>query len=173
MTIISCKIDKYIKDKNITLYGFAKSLNFSEGALYDMYQNRRPFSDAAIESLLPILEVSQEEFDSWIIADKYPRKLIKQAFGVKKSTKIKKKQLIFTVKIDAILEEKGISRTTLSKQIKYDQSAVNKIITGKKSISKPVLERMAKALDVPQDDLSSWFLADKYSLKTFELALSL
>ncbi len=171
MRITKEKINFILNSKNLTKYKVCRLIDCADSTLSEMINGISPFSESVIVKLLPILEVSREEFDSWVIADKYPESLIKQAFDIKKTTKVKRKQLILTLKIDAILEVKDISRTILAKQIKYSQSGLNRMIIGEIGVSKSVLERLTKALEVSQDELSSWILADKYSLKTFEMAL--
>ena len=44
------------------------------------------------------------------------------------------------------------------------------MITGKINLSKPVLERISKVLDISQNEILSWILADRHNMKTLELA---
>jgi len=171
MPIITDKINKIIKEKNYNVYQISKIMDFSDGALRKMISTESPFSEKAIKKLIPILEVSKEEFEGWIIADKYPKDALKLAIQIKTDFPYKRKSVL-TVKIDKILEEKGISRTSLAKEIKYSQSGLNAIIIRKRSMSKPVLEKIAKALEIPENEITSWILADKYSLQTLETAYS-
>ena len=137
-----------------------------------MIGTKSPFSENAINKILPFLEVSREEFESWILADKYPKEVLKLAIQIKKDFPYKIKSIL-TTKIDAILQEKKISRTTLSKEIKYGQSGLNQIITGKRTMPKSVLERLSKALDISQEEISSWIVADRYSSQILEAACAL
>ncbi len=169
--ILPTKINAKIKEKDLSQRKLAKIIDYSDTTLNSMILGKQSFSETVVKKLLPILEISREEFDSWIIADKYTKEVINLAIKAKQETKVKRKQLILTLKIDAILDEKGMSRTDLSKQIKYSQSGLNRMIVGKIGMSKSVLERISKALEIPQNEILSWTLADKYSLKTLELAL--
>jgi len=167
MPFITSKINKILNEKNSNIYQLSKLMNFSEGALRKMIGAKSPFSENAVNKLLPILEVSREEFESWILADKYSKEVLRLAIQAKKDFPYKKK-LILTTRIDNILKEKGISRTVLSKEIKYGQSGLNQIITGKRTMPKSVLERLSTALEVSQDQILSWIVADSYSLKILE-----
>jgi len=145
-------------------------MDFPEGALGMMINAKSPFSGKAIKKILPILEISKEEFESWIVADKYSKKLIQKAIEAFKDRE-DKKFLVLTQNIDKILQEKNMSRTVLAKAIKYDQPSVNKMITGKISVSKTVLTRISEFLEIPAEDLQAWVLADRHSLRILELAL--
>ncbi len=171
MQITRSKTDIILKSKNLSYYELSKMVDYDVSYLNNMFKGKKPFPEKLIKKLLPILEISQEEFDSWIIADKYTKEVINLAIKVKQETKVKRKQLILTLKVDAILDEKDMSRTDLSKQIKYSQSGLNRMIVGKIGISKSVLERISEAFEVPQNEIISWVLADKYSLKILESAL--
>lgn len=172
MSTVIDKINKILGEKNFNIYQLSKLMNFSEGALRKMIGTKSPFSENAINKILPFLEVSREEFESWILADKYPKEVLKLAVNIKKDFPYKRKSIL-TTKIDAILQEKKISRTTLSKEIKYGQSGLNQIITGKRTMPKSVLERLAIALEISQDTILSWIVADRYSLQILEAAYGL
>ncbi|EKE03146.1 MAG: hypothetical protein ACD_20C00243G0002 [uncultured bacterium] len=167
--MLTQKIDNILKEKNLSRYKLSKLVGCSESALNQMARGETKFSDNIIEKILPILEVSREEFESWILADKYPKKIIERAIQIKKEFPYKRKSVL-TTKIDEILEEKGMSRTALAKQINYSQSGLNRMITGKINMSRPVLEKISKVLDIPQEEILSWILADKNSLKSLEVA---
>ncbi|HBG49511.1 MAG TPA: hypothetical protein DDW90_08435 [Cyanobacteria bacterium UBA9971] len=172
MNILKNKIDCILKKGNLSYCKIAKLINEYESSLISMIKGKRPFTENAINKVLPFLEVSREEFESWILADKYSKEVLKLAVQSKKNFPYKRK-LILTINIDAILQEKGISRTVLSKEIKYGQSGLNQIITGKRTMPKSVLERLSKALGISQDTILSWIAADRYSLQILEAAYDL
>ena len=171
MTNIASKIDNILKNKDLSRYKLSKLIKSSEGAFNQMARGDRAFSEKIIQKILPIIEISREEFESWIVADKYPKEIIERAIQIKKEWPYKRKS-VFTAKIDKILEEKGMSRTALAKQIIYPQSTLNTIITGKRGMPESVLEKIAEALDISQEEILSWILTDKYSLEILELAYS-
>jgi plasmid maintenance system antidote protein VapI len=170
MLIITIKITKLLEKKSISIYRLSKTINYPESPLGRMINGKINFSESVKEKILPILEISEEEFESWIVADKYQKELIKKAIESAKSKK-DKKILVFTQNIDKILKEKNMSRTALAKAIKYDQPSINNMIIGKKSISNTVLTRISEFFEIPKEDLQAWVLADRYSLKILELAL--
>jgi plasmid maintenance system antidote protein VapI len=172
MSIIKDKIDKFLEKNNLNFLSLTKLMKFSNGALHDMVNNRRPFSEKALKKLLPILEISKQELESWVVADKYQPEVIQKAIEFFKNREDKKIP-VFTQNIDKILKEKNMSRTALSKAIKYNQAGVNAMIIGKISISKTVLTKISKFLEIPEEDLQAWVLADKYSLKILELAIKI
>ncbi len=173
MAIITEKIREIQEQKDLSLRALAKLADYEHGGIGNMINAKKPFPEKLLKKLLPILEISREEFDSWIIADKYTKEVINLAIKAKQETKVKRKQLILTLKIDAILDEKDMSRTDLSKQIKYSQSGLNRMIVGKIGMSKSVLKRISEVLEISQDEILSWILADKYSLSTFEKSISI
>jgi DNA-binding Xre family transcriptional regulator len=170
MQLITNKINKILIKKNLNIYQLNKLMDFSEGSLRKMIGKKSPFSKKAIEKILPILEVSRDEFESWVVADKYPKELLNLAIQARKNFPYKRKSIL-TTKIDFILQQKNMSRTALSKEIKYSQGGLNKMIIGKIGMSESVLKRVSKVLEIPQDKILSWVLADKYSLQVLELAL--
>ncbi|OGI21464.1 MAG: hypothetical protein A2287_02365 [Candidatus Melainabacteria bacterium RIFOXYA12_FULL_32_12] len=231
MTLIKDKIDKVLKEKSLTYYQLSKLADFDESALNKMIRGKISFSANLIEKMAPILQVSKEEIQGWILADKYPKETIELAIKAKKellfqdnthchserseesqrsfanaqdytpchceppqeawqsnnssnkSNDIESKKrsfvdaqddegLILTTKIDSLLQEKGISRTALSKQINYSQGKLNEMIIGKEPISPLVISKIAPILDVSENQIKSWILADKYSLTTLENAFN-
>jgi len=231
MPIVTDKIKKILEEKDISQYQLAKLIDYNRGALGHMINGESSFSEQVMEKIAPILEVSKEEIQGWILADKYSKEIIELAIKAKKelllqdskhchserseesqrsfanaqdvthchceppqeawqsnnssnkSNDIESKKrsfvdaqddegLILTTKIDSILQEKGISRTALSKQINYSQGKLNEMIIGKEPISPLVISKIAPVLDVSQDDIKSWILADKYSLTTLENAFN-
>lgn len=167
--LITKKINIILEKKNLTSYKLAKMLDYPDSGICSMIQGRQSFSNKVIEKLLPILEISKEEFEGWILADKYSKDVLKYAIQVRKGFPYKRKSVL-TVKIDEILQNKNISRSALAKQIKYSQSGLNAIITGKRNMSKSVLERISSILDISQDEILSWILADKYNMQILEAA---
>jgi len=170
MSTIYKKINKILVEKDLSINKLATLIGEkNSGNLNFMMLGKKSFSRPLIQKLLPILEISKEEFQSWILADKYPKELLELAIQAKKDFPYKRKSIL-TTKIDAILHHAGMSRTDLSKQVKYSQSGLNSIITGKRSMSKPVLKKLSEALEIPENEILSWILADKYSLRVLELA---
>jgi len=157
-------------EKNLTIYKLAQLMNFSEGALRKMISGKAPFSKIAIEKLLPILEISSKELESWLVADNFSKELINIALFSKQNFKFKRKS-IFTAKIDDILKLKKMSRTQLSKEIKYSQSNLNQILTGQRSMSASVLSKLSEFLEISEETLRGWILADNYSVEILETAL--
>jgi len=88
---IKNKIKNFLTKKNLTIYKLAKLMDFSEGALRKMLAGKAPFSETAVEKLLPILEISFEEFESMVVADKFSKALITIALTAKQNFKYKKK----------------------------------------------------------------------------------
>lgn len=170
MLVITIEITKLLEKKAISIYRLSKIINYPESPLGRMINGKINFSESVIEKILPILEISEEEFKSWIIADKYPKELVQKAVETAKNRE-DNKILVFTQNIDKILSEKNMSRTALAKAIKYDQPSVNNMIIGKKSISRTVLTRISEFLEIQEEDLQAWILADKYSPEILKLTL--
>lgn len=170
---LESKIIQILKTKNISFFDLEKEFNYSRGGLNDMIKGKRPFLEKIKKKLLPILEVSRQEFEAWILADKYSKEILELATQAKKENKNKDKKLILTFKIDEILEIKGLSRTALSKQINHSQSGLNRVISGKEPLSKNLATKLSSALGVPVEHLQAWVLADKYSKKILELTLQI
>lgn len=172
MAILKNKIDEILNKKGLSRYKLSQSIDITEATLSQMTNGKAKFSENVIKKLLPILEVSKEEFTAWVIADKYSKEAIQAAIN---ELKIKPGDNIpiLTKNIDKILADKNISRTELSKLIKYDQSGLNKMIAGQISMSKAVLSKVAKTLNINDDTLQNWILADKYSLNTLIQSLEI
>jgi plasmid maintenance system antidote protein VapI len=170
MSFITEKIDNILKEKNLTRYELGIILKVNLQSFYHMMNGKRAFTDKIVKKLLPILEISRDEFESWILADKYPKEVIQLAIEAKK-TKNKDYKLILTAKIDEQLKPKGLSRTAFSKQIKHSQSSFNNAVTGKESLSKNLMIKISTALEIPLEQLQAWAVADKYSLKVLMLAM--
>jgi len=169
MSIITEKIELILKNKGLSHYKLSQIINFNESSLNHMISGRRPFKDETIEKIASILEVSKEEFDGWILADKYPKETLELAINAKKMEHNNK--LILTTKLDEILKSKNLSRTALSKIIKYSQGGLNEMIIGKEPMSKSVINKISVALEIQENEIKGWILADKYSLKVLEVAL--
>jgi plasmid maintenance system antidote protein VapI len=169
MSIITGKFEEILEKKKLTKNKLALLINYDAGSLNKMIKGISVFPEDVIKKLLTILEVSKEEFESWVIADKYPKEILKRAVQVKKDFPYKRKSIL-TTKIDTILQEKDMSRTALSKEIKYSQSSINAMIVGKINMSKSVMERVSTALEIPQNEIQSWIIADKYSLGVLQNA---
>jgi len=169
MPIVTDKINKILDEKNLNIYQLNKLMDFSDGALRKMISAKSHFSEKAVKKLLPVLEVSREEFECWVLADKYPREVLKLAIDNKKKFPFKRKSIL-TVKIDEILQQKNMSRTALAKEINYSQSGLNRMITGKINMSTPVIAKISEVLGILQNNILSWILADRYSLQILEMA---
>ncbi len=173
MLVITKKIDEILYVKNLSRYKLSKLTGYDESYLNHVMRGDRPFSDNVKEKILPVLEVNREEFEGWILADKYSKKVLGQAIQVKKEAKFTENdKLILTTKLDEILHKKGLSRTKLSKIIGYSQGRLNEIITGKKPVSKKVMKGISAFLDISENEIKSWIIADKYSLKTLMTAVN-
>jgi len=227
---ITRKIKEYLRQKNISQNELARQLDFPSGAFSSALSGNSPFPNHIIEKIAPILEVTKEEIQGWILADKYPKETIELAIKAKKELPLQDnthchserseesqrsfenaqddthchceppkkawqsnnssnknndiesekrsfaqddKRLILTTKIDSILQEKGISRTALSKQINYSQGKLNEMIIGKEPMSSLVISKIAPILNVSENQIKSWVLADKYSLTALEEAVKI
>lgn len=170
MSIVTKKLEEKLIVKDLTRYKLSKLLDYSEGTLNQMARGERPFPDALIDKICDVLNIPKDEFQAWLLADKYSKETIQTAITELNNRKYNE-TLILTQRIDEKLQEKHLSRTALSKLIKYDQSSVNRMIIGKDSMSKTVITRIAPILEVSEETIIGWILADKYSLKVLILAL--
>jgi len=169
MLLITKKIKIFLEKEGLTQYKFAQMIDYSRGALSSMMKGRDAFSDLVIEKMALVLEVSVDEIKGWIIADKYSKETIGLAVQAQKGKHDDK--LILTTRLDEILSSKNISRTSLSKIIDYSQGSLNDVIIGKKSISKSVISRLAATLEIKEEQITSWIIADKYSSESLKTAL--
>lgn len=170
--MIKHKINRVLKEKNLNIYQLNKLINYHEGDLYRMINGKKSFSKLVIDSISPILEVSEEEFMGWIISDKYDVEVLELAYQVRNEYHHNKRKSILTDKINELLKEKGLSRTELSKIINYSQSGLNKMITNKMSFSKNVIQKVTIALNISENDILSWIVADKYNLLILRFAIN-
>ncbi|MFA6989275.1 MAG: helix-turn-helix domain-containing protein [Candidatus Gastranaerophilaceae bacterium] len=168
MLIITEKIHQILNNKNISENKLANLINYHSGSLNKIIKGQQSVSDSVIEKLSQNLEVSTDEIKGWILADKCSKEVLKLAIEAKNENH---ENLILTSKIDALLRDKNLSRTSLSKIINYSQGRLNEIIIGKKSMSKTVLAKISNVLEISEDEIKSWILADKYSLKTLKTAI--
>lgn len=171
MPIITDKINKILKDKNLTYYQISKIIDFDESALNKMTKGKIHFSSNLIQKIAPILEVSPEEIRGWILADKYPKEVLERAIQLKKEKSLEDNRRILTIKLDEILKSRNLSRTGLSKLIKYSQGGLNEMIIGKEPMSKGVIQKISQVLDISEDEIRSWIVADKYSLEALGVAV--
>ncbi|MEI8390764.1 MAG: helix-turn-helix transcriptional regulator [bacterium] len=170
MGILQNKFHYILKEQNLSYCKLAKLIDEYESSLISMIKGKRPFTEKTIKKILPILKVTKEEFESWIIADKYPKEILELAVQIKKNFPYKNKSIL-TNNIDCLLEKKEVSRTTLSKEINYSQSGLNQIITGKRTMSASILKKLSDFFEISQEQILSWIIADKYSLEILEQAL--
>ena len=171
MLIITRKIKEYLNQKNISQNEFARCINLSSGAFSSMLSGEAPFPEDKIQKIASILDVSSEEIKGWVLADKYPKNILKMAVNVKQETPQGEGKLIFTTKTDEILQQKKISRTALSKIIDYSQGKLNEMIIGKEPMSPLVISKIAPVLEVSEDEIISWIIADKYSLEALSVCM--
>lgn len=169
MLIVKAKTINILKNKDISFYKLSKLTHYDESYISNIFSGKNPFPEKFVRKLLSILEVPKDDFESWILADKYPKELLERAIQKRKEFQYKRKSVL-TFNIDKILEEKEMSRTALSKEIQYSQSGLNAMIIGKINMSKPVIEKISTALEIPQDEIQSWIVADKYKLELLEKA---
>ena len=169
--VITEKINIILKSKMCTVYKLSKLAGVDDSALYQMVKGDIPFSEDYRDKVLPILEVPKEEFESWIVADKYPKEIIERAIQVRKDFPYKRKRIL-TTKIDALLDERGLSRKAFAEQvINYEQSSFNQIVVGKRNMSPAVREKVSVALEIPQEEILAWIMADRHGLAVLEQAL--
>lgn len=169
MSVLSERINKILNKKGLSIYKLSKIIDYPDSPLGRIIKGKIQFSENVIEKLLPILEVSKEEFTGWIIADKYSKESIQVAISELKNKS--DDMLVLTKNIDKILSEKGLSRTALSKLVNYSQSGLNRMIIGQISMSKTIVSRLAPILDISEDIIYGWSLADKYSLEVLRCSV--
>lgn len=170
MSILYKNISTILDEKKITRHKLAVITNYDAGSLNKMIKGQNKFPDELISKIAPVLDVAEDDLKSWILADKYPKSVIENAYNCK-SAKKKKRELVITNKIDDILIEKNLSRTQLAKQINYSQSGLNAMITGKKSFSKNVMQKVADVLEISPENIQAWILADKEEIQTLQKAI--
>ncbi len=180
MSKLKNKIDEILNNKGLSHYRTCRLIGCNDSTLSRMMNGKLPFSKNIRNKILPILEITEEEFESLVIADKYPKEIIKKAVLAKQNPpapveipqqKTKDtKSPILTTQIDKLILKKGLSRTKLSKLINYGQGIFNQMIIGKYKISGTVIERLSEVLEISQEDIKAWVLADKYSLEVLCMA---
>jgi len=171
MLSITKQVQERLKRKKLTGYKLSKLIDYKDSSLYKMIGGKIAFPDHVIEKIAPILGVSVEEIKIWILADKYPKEVFEQAIRLKKEKQDDK--LLLTTKLDEILHSKQLSRTALSKLIKYSQGGLNEMIIGKEPMSKQVISKISVALDIPENEIKCWIATDKYSIESLEKALKI
>lgn len=173
MLIITKKITDILKEKNLSQYKLAQLIGYDHGGLGCMIRGEKPFPEDKIQKIAPILEVSPDTIKGWILADKYPKSILKMAIEVKQEITPEAGKLILTVKIDGLLKPKKLSRTVLSKVIGYNQGKLNKMIKGVEPISPLVISKIAPVLEVSEEEIISWTVADRYSLEALRVAIGI
>ena len=169
--LITKKIKELLKNKNLTGYKLSKIIGISDGSMYAMIRGQAEFPADKIQKIAALMEVPSDEIKGWILADKYPQNILKRAIEVKQEVKPDAGMLILTAKIDNYLQQKGLSRTALSKVIGYSQGKLNEMIKGVEPISPLVISKIAPVLGVSEDEIISWVIADKYSVEALRVAL--
>ena len=170
MLIITKKIKNFLEEKNISQNNFAHSVNLPSGAFSSMLSGDAPFPDDKIQKIAAVMEVSSEEVKGWILADNYPENILKMAAAVKQEVTPEAGKLILTTNVDELLKSKNLSRTGLSKVIGYNQGKLNKMIKGVEPMSPLVISKIAPVLEVSEEEITSWIVADKYSLEALWVA---
>jgi len=160
-----------LQKKNLSENKLAQAIEYHSGSLNKIINGKEAFPEHIIEKIAPILEVSPEEIKGWILADKYAQNILKRALEVKQEVQPEAGKLILTTKIDSFLQLKAISRTSLSKMVGYSQGKLNEMIIGKEPISPNVISKIAPVLDVSEDEINSWIVADKYSVEALRVAV--
>jgi len=173
MSILTQQINKILKDKGLSHRRLAQIIGEHDSSLNSMIRSKRAFPDDVIQKIAPVLEVSPETIKGWILADKYPKSILKMAIEVKQEITPESDKLILTVKIDKLLKPQKLSRTGLSKVIGYNQGKLNKMIKGVEPISPLVISRIAPVLDVSEEEIISWTVADRYSLEALRVAIGI
>ena len=171
MPILTKKIDEKLKEKNLSRYKLSKLIDYKESTLNRIINGEQTLSKNVLEKIAPILGVSQEEIRGWILADKYPKEVLERATQLKKEKLPEESSLILTAKLDEILKSRNLSRTALSKLIKCSQGWLNEMIIGKESLSRNIIPKIAQALEISEDEIRSWIVADKYSLEVLGMAM--
>jgi len=165
MKIASTKIHNLLEQKGLSQNKLAQLTDCNRGSFSLMIHGKKPFPNDIILKMAITLDVSPEEIKGWILADKYPKNILEMAIRVKQEIPQEEGKLILTAKIDEILQQKRISRTALSKLIDYSQGKLNEMIISKEPISSLVITKIAPVLEVSEDEIASWIVADKYSLE--------
>lgn len=173
MTVITEKIRQLLEEKNISQNELARRVQYKHGPFGSIIRGEKPIPEDVLIKMALILEISQEEIKGWILADKYPENILKRALEIKQEVKPEAGKLILTIKIDSLLQEKGLSRTALSGLIGYSQGKLNQMIKGDEPISPLVVSKIAPVLEVSEDEVTSWVVADKYSIGTLQVAVLL
>ena len=170
MLVITKKIKMILEAKNLSENMLSKMIVYHSGSLNKIINGQESFPKHLITKIAPILEVSVCDIESWILTDKYPKEVLELALKAKKEY-TEEGKLILTSKIDELLKSKNLSRTALSKIIKYSQGKLNEMIIGKEPMSKLVINKVASAMAVSEDEITSWIVSDKYSIEVIELAI--
>jgi plasmid maintenance system antidote protein VapI len=168
---ITINIKRLLETKNLSGSRLGGLINVTDGAIYSMINGERPFPEDKIQKIAHILEVSPEMIKGWILADKYPKNILKMAVAVKQEVTPETDKSILATKVDELLKLKGLSRTGLSKVIVYNQGKLNKMIKGVEPMSPLVTSKIAPILEVSEEEITSWIVADKYSLEALQVAV--
>ncbi len=171
--VITKKINSILKEKSLTAYRLSKLIGVKDSVLYGMIKGDTPFSPKFKEKIIPFLEVSPDEFEGWILAEKYPKKVLERAIQLKNKKSVDENKLIFTVKIHKLIEAKNLSITAFSREIKYNQGRLSQVILGNKSVSKILIQKISDFSGISEDEIKSWVVADKYSQEALEAGIKI
>lgn len=180
MKTITEKLTELIARQGISQNKLSQLIGCDFANLNKMINGERNFEEDKIHKIAPILEVSPEMIKGWIVADKYPKNILKLALEARQKPlkpveipqkKIKSKnQSILTAEIDERIIQKGTSRTKLSTLIGQNQGGLNNMIIGKRSMSPAAIQKLASFFEITEDEIRSWIVADKYSLEALQVA---
>ena len=171
MPIITEKILKVLKEKDLSRYKLSKLIDYPESSLNGAINGKFSFSLNLMKKVSKVLKISVEEMQGWVLADKYDKNTLELALSAK-IKHAKSQKFVFTLEIDERLQEKELSRTRLSKVINYSQGVLNEMIIGKHPISKTVIQKIAPIIEVSEDEIQAWIVAHKYSLEAIKVAIS-
>ena len=81
--ILTLEIDERLKRKELSRTKLSKIISYSQGVLNEMIIGKLPISKTVIQRIAPIIKVSEDEIQAWIVADKYSLEAIKVAISCK------------------------------------------------------------------------------------------
>lgn len=81
MLILTAKIDEILKEKGLSRTRLSNLIGYSQGKLNEMIKGVEPMSPLVVSKIAPVLEVSEEEITSWIVAGKHPTDALRLAVG--------------------------------------------------------------------------------------------
>jgi len=179
MLKVTKKIKEILERKELSENKLAQLIDYHSGSLNKIINGKEAFPEHVIKKIAPILDISPEVIKGWILSDKYPHKILYKALETKMIMNSESRVIIIQgkadpilpIKIDEKLKEKGLSRTALSKIINYSQGKLNQMIKGDEPMSPLVISKIAPVLEVTENEIISWIIADKYSADALRVAV--